>query len=97
MTTRGLDIERVTISLPRSLLQYADLRAAELGTSRSQISGLPERSAVNCAQLATIQQQGAGSRLRPPRGQRELRPIGRLSATTMAQVDAALKYNLGLT
>ena len=59
-------------------------------------SGLPERSAVNCAQLATIHQQGPDSRLRPSRGQRELRPIGQLSLTRMAEVDAALKYNLAL-
>ena len=59
-------------------------------------SGLPERSAVNCAQLATIQQQGPQSRLRPPRGQQEVQPLGQLSLTRMAEVDAALKYNLGL-
>lgn len=60
-------------------------------------SGLPERSVVNCAQLATIQQQGPESRLRPFRGQQEVRPIGQLSLTRMAEVDAALKYNLALT
>lgn len=60
-------------------------------------SGLPERSAVNCAQLATIQQQGPQSRLRPPRGQQEVRSVGQLRLATMAEVDAALKYNLGLT
>ena len=59
-------------------------------------SGLPERSAVNCAQLATIHQQGPESRLRPSRGQQEVRPIGQLSLTSMVEVDAALKYNLGL-
>jgi mRNA interferase MazF len=59
-------------------------------------SGLPARSAINCAQLATIQQAGPSSRLRPPRGQRAVQPIGRLAATKMAEVDAALKYNLGL-
>jgi mRNA interferase MazF len=59
-------------------------------------SGLSERSVVNCAQLATIQQQGDESRLRPPRGEREVQPIGRLSPAGMAEVDAALKYNLGL-
>jgi len=60
-------------------------------------SGLPERSAVNCAQLATIHQHGPESRLRPSRGQQEVRPIGQLSLTSMVEVDAALKYNLGLT
>ncbi|MBC7264007.1 MAG: type II toxin-antitoxin system PemK/MazF family toxin [Chloroflexi bacterium] len=59
-------------------------------------SGLPDRSAVNCAQIATIQKDGPGSLLRPPRGENEIRPIGRLSAEKMAEVDAALKYNLGL-
>jgi len=59
-------------------------------------SGLPEPSAVNCAQLATIQQQGADSRLRPARDQREPGPIGHLSARKMAEVDAALRYNFGL-
>ncbi|MCX6031124.1 MAG: type II toxin-antitoxin system PemK/MazF family toxin [Chloroflexi bacterium] len=59
-------------------------------------SGLPERSAVNCAQLATIQQAGPDSRLRPPRGEAVLRPIGQLSPAKMAEVDAALKHNLAL-
>ncbi len=60
-------------------------------------SGLPVASAVNCSQLATIQQTGPESRLRPPKGVLELRPIGKLSPTSMADVDAALKYNFGLT
>jgi mRNA interferase MazF len=59
-------------------------------------SGLADRSTVNCAQLATIQQQGPQSRLRPSSGQGEAQPIGRLSAPKMAEVDAALRYNLGL-
>ena len=59
-------------------------------------SGLPCRSAVNCAQIATIQQTGPASRLRPPPGEEEVRPIGRLSIRKMAQVDRALRYNLGL-
>jgi mRNA interferase MazF len=59
-------------------------------------SGLPERSAVNCAQMATIEQSGVASRLRPPRGERDPRPIGRLEASRMAAVDAALKFNLGI-
>jgi mRNA interferase MazF len=60
-------------------------------------SGLPDVSAVNCAQLATIQQDGAASRLRPLRGQRMVQPIGRLAPAKMAEVNAALKYNLGLS
>jgi len=59
-------------------------------------SGLPERSAVNCAQLATIQQVGPDSRLRPPRGEAVLRPIGQLSPAKIAEVDLALKHNLAL-
>jgi len=59
-------------------------------------SGLPERSAVNCAQIATIQQSGPASRLRPPRGEKDVQPIGQLSAEKMTQVGQALKYNLGL-
>jgi mRNA interferase MazF len=59
-------------------------------------SGLPERSAVNCAQLATIQQVGSDTRLRPPRGETIIRPIGQLSAAKMADVDQALQYNLAL-
>jgi mRNA interferase MazF len=60
-------------------------------------SGLPDMSAVNCAQLATIQKDGALSRFRPPRGEPAVRPIGRLVPARMAEVDAALKYNLGLS
>lgn len=61
-----------------------------------QESGLPERSTVNCAQLATIQQAGSDTRLRPARGETVVRPIGQLSTLKMAAVDEALKYNLAL-
>lgn len=60
-------------------------------------SGLPERSVVNCSQLATIQQTGSASRLRPPRGESDVRAIGQLDAETLDAVDAALKFNLALT
>jgi len=60
-------------------------------------SGLPEQSAINCSQLATIQQTGSSSRLRPPRGESEVRPIGQLDAEKMAQVGEALKFNLALS
>jgi mRNA interferase MazF len=59
-------------------------------------SGLPYPSAVNCAQVATIQQSGPPSRLRAPRDENDVRPIGTLSNEKMAEVDAALRYNLGL-
>jgi len=61
-----------------------------------QESGLPERRAVNCAQLATIQQAGPDARLRPPRGETTVFPIGQLSAAKMTEVDTALRYNLAL-
>ncbi|MCP4661197.1 MAG: type II toxin-antitoxin system PemK/MazF family toxin [bacterium] len=59
-------------------------------------SALGERCAVNCAQLATIQQSGPQSRLRPPRGEKQVRPIARLDSAKMASIDAALCFNLGL-
>lgn len=59
-------------------------------------SGLPERSVINCSQIATIQQAGSESRLRPPREEPEVRPIGKLSADKMASVDDALRFNLAL-
>jgi mRNA interferase MazF len=59
-------------------------------------SELGQRCVVNCAQLTTIQQAGSESRLRPPRNQEQLEPIGRLGPGKMAEVDRALKYNLGL-
>ena len=59
-------------------------------------SGLPVQSAINCSQIATIQQTGAASRLRSPRGEATITPIGRLSASKKAEVDAALKFNLGI-
>ncbi len=61
-----------------------------------QESGLPERSAVNCTQINTIAQVGPSSRLRPPRGESDVRPIGRLSPGKMAEVEKALKFNLGI-
>ena len=39
MALRSREIEKVTVSLPRQLVRYADQRATELGTSRSQIIG----------------------------------------------------------
>ena len=59
-------------------------------------SGLRERSAVNCAQLATIQHTGPASRLRPSRGESAVQPIGQLSSEKMNEVDQALKFNLAL-
>jgi mRNA interferase MazF len=59
-------------------------------------SGLPQRSAANCAQIATIQQDGPAGRLRPAVGETALRPIGQLSPEAMARVDEALRYNLAL-
>lgn len=59
-------------------------------------SGLPTPSAINCSQMATIQKDETGSRLRPWPGEHEVRPLGRLSAAKMAEVDRALSYNLGL-
>ena len=60
-------------------------------------SGLPVRSVVNCSQLATIQQSGSASRLRPPHGEPDVQAIGQLSQEKLAEVDAALKFNLALT
>lgn len=60
-------------------------------------SGLPELSAINCSQLATIQQIGSASRLRPSRGESEPRPIGQLNEEKMAQIGEALKFNLALS
>jgi mRNA interferase MazF len=59
-------------------------------------SGLPTPSAVNCSQLATIQQTVVQSRLRAPRGETLLRPIGRLTADKLAEIDDALRFSLGL-
>jgi mRNA interferase MazF len=59
-------------------------------------SGLPERSTINCAQIATIQQAGMEGRLRPPKGESEVRPIGRLGSKKMSEVDKALAFNLSL-
>ncbi len=39
MSRRTLDLEKVTLSLPKELVRYADRRAAELSTSRSQVIG----------------------------------------------------------
>ncbi len=59
-------------------------------------SGLPERSVVNCSQVATIQSTGKASRFRPPVGESILRPVGRLGEETMVRVAGALTYNLGI-
>ena len=59
-------------------------------------SALGQRCAINCAQLATIQQSGSQSRLCPPRGEQQVRPIAKLDSAKMVSVDAALRFNLGL-
>jgi mRNA interferase MazF len=59
-------------------------------------SGLPSRSAVNCSQVATIQQTGSESRLRPAKGAGTVQPIGRLGDEKMRAVSAALAFNLGI-
>ncbi len=59
-------------------------------------SGLPARSAINCAQIATVQKDEPGSRLRPWPGEHKVRPIGQLSTQQMTEVNRALRYNLGL-
>ncbi len=59
-------------------------------------TGLEERSAINCSQMATIQQTGSRSRLRPALGEIEIRSIGQLSPGKLGAVNRALKYNLGL-
>jgi metal-responsive CopG/Arc/MetJ family transcriptional regulator len=54
MARRTLDVEKITISLPRELIRYADKRAAELGGSRSQIirQAVAELRAREVADLA---------------------------------------------
>ena len=59
-------------------------------------SGLPARSVINCSQVATIQTSGSTSRLRPPPGEKDLRPVGKLGETTLDRVAAALRYNLAI-
>ena len=59
-------------------------------------SGLPTRSAINCTQMATVQQSGTASRLRPAQGDSTVRPIGRLSQDKMREVSAALAYHLAI-
>lgn len=59
-------------------------------------SGLRVTSAINCSQVATIQQSGPQSRLRPRPGESEIRPIGRLGEAAMKAVDQALRYSFGL-
>jgi mRNA interferase MazF len=65
-------------------------------TIDSAESGLPEPGVVNCSQIATIQQTGPASRLRPRRDESEVRSIGQLAPEKMNQVDEALKFNLAL-
>jgi mRNA interferase MazF len=65
-------------------------------TIMPQESGLPAPSAINCAQITTIQQDGSESRLRPSRGEEKVRPISQLTAAKMAKVEKALRFNLAL-
>jgi metal-responsive CopG/Arc/MetJ family transcriptional regulator len=54
MARRTLELEKVTLSLPRELVRYADARAQELATSRSQVisEALAERRAREEDELA---------------------------------------------
>ena len=58
--------------------------------------GLPVRGVVNCAQLRTVSSDPAAQRILPPSGEDQIRPIGRLSADKMTDVDRALHRSLGL-
>jgi mRNA-degrading endonuclease toxin of MazEF toxin-antitoxin module len=60
------------------------------------VRGLTQSSAIHRAQIATIHKDDLRSRLRPPHGESAVRPIGHLSPQKMLEVDAALRYNLGL-
>jgi mRNA interferase MazF len=60
-------------------------------------SGLPRPGVVNCSQVATIQQAGPASRLRPPPGESKVRAIGRLDAAKLNEVARALMFSLALT
>ena len=59
-------------------------------------SGLPDRSVVNCSQVATIQTSGSASRLRPPPGAKDLRPVGKLGEAILDRVASALRFNLAI-
>ena len=59
-------------------------------------TGLPERGVVNCAQIRTISADEGSRRILPPRGERDVLPIGRLAPRKMAEVDLALHRSLGL-
>ena len=59
-------------------------------------SGLPDRGVVNCAQIRTISTGPGSNRLLPPQAATEIRPIGRLGPTKMAEVDRAIHRSLGL-
>lgn len=59
-------------------------------------SGLPDRSVVNCSQLATIQVFGSGSRMRPPPGEIEVRAVGRMGRKSLDRIWAALRFNFSL-
>jgi mRNA interferase MazF len=65
-------------------------------TITPQESGLPAPSAINCAQIAAVQQDGPDSRLRPSRGEEKVRAICQLTAVKMAEVGKALRFNLAL-
>ena len=82
-------VAAITRRLPRE--HYPFVVTIEPGES-----GLPERSAVNCAQLATIQQAPPVGRLRPPPGELTIRAIGHLAEPKLAEVDRALCYSLGI-
>jgi hypothetical protein len=45
--------------------------------------------------VATIRQSGPASGPRPPRRENEVRPIGMLAVDRLAEIDAALRDNLG--
>lgn len=83
----------VVVALTRTIppKNYPFIVVVEAGES-----GLPERSTINCAQMATIQQSGEDSRFCPPHGEKTVRPIGQLNSDTLQKVNQALRYNLNL-
>ena len=93
--------------MPQDLLGFADAMATEYKTTRSKVisDSLREMRRREQDDLARegyrfyadeAEEFAEMSRLRPPSGEDELRPIGQLGVTKLAAVDQALKYNLGL-
>ena len=103
---QSIPMRKITISLTQDLVEFADRLASQVDVSRSQVisQALADARARNEQRLAEEgyrfyareSAEFAQASALAVAEATALFPVGRLSGAKMAEVDAALKFNLGM-